>query len=61
MNRNDVLMVSDISDMKTHVILTTVLSFNGEYADQKAYDRSIADSLNISTVERTLDDYDYHG
>ena len=61
MNRNDVLMVSDISDMKTHVILTTVLSFNGEYADQAAYDRSITDSLNISTVERTLDDYDYHG
>ena len=61
MNRNDVLMISDVSDMKTHVILTTVLSFNGEYADQAAYDRSITDSLNITTAERSLDDYDYHG
>lgn len=59
-NRSDILMISDISDMKTHVMLTTVLSFNGEYAEQAAYDRAIIDSLNTSTVERSLDDYDYH-
>ncbi|WP_313185435.1 hypothetical protein [Lacrimispora sp.] len=59
-NRSDILMISDISDMKTHVILTTVLSFNGEYSEQAAYDRAMIDSLNINTVERSLDDYDYH-
>lgn len=60
-NQSDILMISDISDMKTHVMLTTVLSFNGEYAEQAAYDRAMIDSLNINTVERSLNDYDYHG
>lgn len=59
-NRSDILMISDISDMKTHIVLICVLTFNGEYAEQAAYERAMIDSLNTSTVERSLDDYDYH-
>lgn len=56
---NDILMISEIADMKTYAQITLIFDFNGEFAEQMAYDRAIVESMNRSTIERTLVDKDY--
>lgn len=56
---NDILMISEIADMKTYAQLTLVLDFNGDYSEQVLYDRAIMDSMNRTNIERALADKDY--
>lgn len=55
------LYVDKLEDMVTYIEITFVLDFDDLYVQKIAYDNAMAEVLNRSAANRTLDDADYHG